>query len=470
MASESADDVPDLGYRDRAVRVEPYGVEHIPESERHGKPISQFRVWFAGNQNLTLMVLGFYPVLYGLSLWHSILAVLIGALLGAVGMGVLSGMGVRMGVPQQVQARGAFGFFGNCIPVALVNVFAAAGWTAVNTIFATWALQTVVPLPFWAAIAITTGIQFVIGVLGYNMIHLVAHWMTWVMFVLTVVMTVIALRSADWTFGSDPSAPYFSSESGGFVTMVGFFLAYLLAWMPFASDYSRYLPTDSSRRAVSFWTAAGNFVSLSWMGILGVLVAKAAGSVDFIPAVQKLTGGLAPIAMLSIVVSIWLANGINVYGGGISLLTIGLPVSRAVGVVILTLGALVMAVWAHDDVYGKFYAFLTLSGYFIAPYVCIIVLDWYLKSRPDRPLDELYDRSRAVEWGLIAWIAGCVASVPFWVWTHYTGAIAAAHPGMGDVSYYVSGAVGSIAYLATYKLKPLVSSRRAVPHTQESRV
>src|SRR3954451_16697061 len=109
---------PDLRYRDKVAAVEPYGVDAIPDSERHGKAISQFFIWFAAGMNFPIMVLGFLAVSYGLSLTASVTAIVAGSLVGSVLMGVLSRMGGRLGVAQQIQARGPLGFFGNFVPVA----------------------------------------------------------------------------------------------------------------------------------------------------------------------------------------------------------------------------------------------------------------------------------------------------------------------------------------------------------------
>jgi hypothetical protein len=42
---------------------------------------------------------------------------------------------------------------------------------------------------------------------------------------------------------------------------------------------------------------------------------------------------------------------------------------------------------------------------------------------------------------LTAWLVGIAAGVPFWQQTWFTGPIAAAHPQLGDLSYFVSFAV-----------------------------
>src|SRR3954470_18381252 len=153
----------DYHYRDKIAPVEPYGVDAIPDSERHGKPISQFFIWFAAGMNFPITVLGFLAVSYGLSLTASVTAIVAGSLVGSVVMGVLSRMGGRLGVAQQIQARGVLGFFGNFVPVAYVNVFAGIGWAAVTVILGGQALHALVPaVPFWLGSLALVLVQLVV--------------------------------------------------------------------------------------------------------------------------------------------------------------------------------------------------------------------------------------------------------------------------------------------------------------------
>src|SRR3954454_23632838 len=162
----------DYHYRDKIAAVEPYGVDAIPDSERHGKAVSQFFIWFAAGMNFPIMVLGFLAVSYGLSLTASVTAIVAGSFVGSVVMGVLSRMGGRLGVAQQIQARGPLGFFGNFIPVAYVNVFAGIGWAAVTVILGAQALTTLAPaIPFWVGALGLVSLQLVVAVYGYTMIH-----------------------------------------------------------------------------------------------------------------------------------------------------------------------------------------------------------------------------------------------------------------------------------------------------------
>src|SRR3954447_13202353 len=154
----------DFHYRDKIAAVEPYGVDAIPDTERHGKPISQFFIWFAAGMNFPVMVLAFFAVSFGLSMWAAITSILAGTFVGAVVMGVLSRMGGRLGVAQQIQARGPLGFFGNFIPVAYINIFAGIGWAAVTVILGGQALEALVPgIPYWLGTLVLVGVQLVVA-------------------------------------------------------------------------------------------------------------------------------------------------------------------------------------------------------------------------------------------------------------------------------------------------------------------
>jgi NCS1 family nucleobase:cation symporter-1 len=450
----------DRGYRDAVTKVEPYGVDHIPPQERQGKLHTQFTVWFSGNLLLTTILLGFYPVFYGLSLWQSISAVVVGSLLGSLMMGYLSAMGARLGVATQILGRGPLGYFGNFVPVAVVNAFASLGWAASTMVFGALAMTAATGIPYWlCALLIAVG-QGTLGVFGYNMIHFVNRWATIVIGALFVVITILALGKADTSMAVNPQADFFIGETGGWITSAGLFFAYLLTWAPFASDYSRYLPADIPMRKVAAYTGIGNFVALCWLGLTGVLVATAAGALGPIEGLQELTGGFATVALLTVAVAAAPASALNSYGGSLSLLVLRIPISRQVAAALVSALAFVVALLIKDNPYGPFYEFVLLTGYMIAPYVTAIAIDyWVFKRGTTARLAEYFDRSRVVEWGFVAWVLGCLASVPFMIWsTRYTGPIAKAHPGWGDLTYYVGGTVTALVLLAFLRARPL--SRR----------
>lgn len=446
-------------YGSSILRTEPFATEEIPTSERHGHPRQQFTLWFAANMVLAVLVSGFFSALFGLSVFQGLSAVAVGTLLGAVVMGLLAGIGSKLGVPQQVQGRGPMGYFANFVPIALLTVVSAIGWTAVNTVFAVIALQVLIDVPFWGAAVAIFAVQSVFAIWGHNLIHLINKIATVVLAVLFAVITVLSLQQVDFSLGVNADAPYYMGELAGWVTFAGFFFAYVMTWTPFASDFSRYLSQKTSHTKVMAYTAGGTFVAMMWLGGIGVLVSSFAGELEAIPALAELTGPWAPIAMVTVVLSTLPVSAMNLYGGSLSLLTIRVPVNRIVGVIIIAIISLGVTLLMQTNPYGSFYDFLLVLAYLVVPFSTVLLLDYYLRMRKAGALavKELFNTKRTIEWGFVAWVVGCLFSSLFWASALWTGPLASVFAQFGDVAY-LAGIIGAVvAYLAFRPLPPLSS-------------
>lgn len=158
-------------YGHNVLEVEPYGSEYIPLAERHGNPWSLATLWFSANMNPATWLLGGLAVtLFGFNLAQAEWIILIGNLIGALPVAVMSLYGPKLGVPQLVQSRAAFGFFGNFGP-ALLNVISCVGWYAVNSIPGVFAVVLLLHVSFLPGLVILVLIQVLLGVFGHNMIH-----------------------------------------------------------------------------------------------------------------------------------------------------------------------------------------------------------------------------------------------------------------------------------------------------------
>src|SRR5579875_4104347 len=60
------------------LRVEQRGIELIPESERPMKPAGLFWLWAGATWNVEFVVYGALMLLFGLTFWQAILAILVG--------------------------------------------------------------------------------------------------------------------------------------------------------------------------------------------------------------------------------------------------------------------------------------------------------------------------------------------------------------------------------------------------------
>ena len=103
-----------------SLQIERRSIDYIPASERHGSPRRLFFIWFGANMQVTAAATGAIAVLIGLSLPWALLALLIGNLFGVTFMAAHSAQGPKLGIPQMIQSRAQFGFYGAIVPLVLV--------------------------------------------------------------------------------------------------------------------------------------------------------------------------------------------------------------------------------------------------------------------------------------------------------------------------------------------------------------
>ncbi|MHB8919117.1 MAG: cytosine permease, partial [Desulfocucumaceae bacterium] len=181
-------------YQEKVLEVEPYGVEPIPKEERHGRSRQMFTIWFAINLNVVTWFTGFLGIEFGLSLKYAILAIIIGNITGAAFLALSSSIGAELGqplIPASKRAFGKTGVFG----LSFLNLVNNIGWLGVNLALAVMALQKILPLSYHSSLLLITIVTLLVAVYGYNFIHAFAHWMSLVMGVLFLIMSVITVQN-----------------------------------------------------------------------------------------------------------------------------------------------------------------------------------------------------------------------------------------------------------------------------------
>ena len=87
-----------------ARHIERRSIDWIPHGERHGSVTDLGTLWFVGNINLTGLVTGVAVLSSGADLGWTIIAGVIGSLLGTLFMALHSSQGPHLGLPQLVQS------------------------------------------------------------------------------------------------------------------------------------------------------------------------------------------------------------------------------------------------------------------------------------------------------------------------------------------------------------------------------
>ena len=455
-------------YGDRVIAVEPGGIEYIPEKERHGSPLALFWTWMSANMEFATIFVGFLPVLFfGMGFWDAALALVLGTALGSLTHAILSSWGPRYGVPQMVQARGAFGYLGNLLPAGLNTFTASVGWFIVNSVAGAFALSTLFgprllnwfELPFWLAFLIIVAAQVAIAFTGHNMVHTFERYAFPYLLIVFGVTAVVILAQANLGAGINAKAQGPLGETGAFTLTFTAAFGYAVGWNPYASDYTRYLPSSTSRFRTALWAGLGVFVSCAILEIVGAAAvtipagnpAPATPTDQFIKPLPSLLAGLV---LLGIALGTVTANVLNIYSGAMSFLTLGirLPlrirravVALAAGVVGYVVG---VALQAQVGPGSKYESFLLLISYWIAPFLAVVLVDYWLR-RGEYDEREFYDSRRRPWKGFVAMVAGIAVSFPFWnISGVVVGPVANSAPALGDITFVVGLIVTAVVYWA----------------------
>lgn len=237
-----------------AATLEQYTIAQIPASERHGRPRDLFTIWFSSNiMPLTFVTGALAPVVFKLPFGYSVVAILLGNLVGALFMALHSAQGPRLGVPQMIQSRGQFGMIGAVLVIAIA-VFMYVGFFASNIILGGQSINVLVHgvSTDWGIVICAVG-SLLITVFGYDMIHAVNRWAT-LLFGGAMVLAVIIIAARGLPADFFSAGAFTWSGFLGTVATTG--ILWQIAYAPYVSDYSRYMPADESVRS-TFWFSYG---------------------------------------------------------------------------------------------------------------------------------------------------------------------------------------------------------------------
>ncbi len=434
--------------------------------------------------------------MYGTSLRGAAIGLLAGNALGYAVVAMLSRMGPRLGVPQMVASRRTFGRDGNVVP-AVLAFLAGVGWFAIDSVFGAQALAALIHVSYGIALPLLLVVQVALAVYGYNAIHAFERFASVALVLGFATIAAVTLRYAHLGAGFDRHAPFAGGgETAGIVFSAALAFAYSVGWGPAASDYARYLPAWSDPRAVSAWAFFGGFVPSAVLELLGaaaVTATRAPGLATATPAdtiglLAHGNGAVAAIGLGTVLVGTLSANCLNLYSGALAALVAWdarrrLATALGVGAIFAALTLIVLTAARASDPAARFAPGVVAAAALAIALLAFAAVRWTLArwqsavavgalggilaagSADPTATAHLYENflglltTWAAPWAgvllatrgatsratnvraLAAWLAGILVSLPFWQQSWFTGPFAAAHPALGDVSYFVSFAV-----------------------------
>jgi NCS1 family nucleobase:cation symporter-1 len=451
--------------REQATRLELSTIQPIPLDQRHGTYGDLFTVWFGSNlMLLTIITGGLAVTVFALPFVWAAAALALGNLVGAVFMALHAAQGPTLGVPQMIQTRGQFGSYGSLLVVGIVIVM-YVGFLASNLVLGGQAIASIVPgMSDAPGIALIGVLSVIAAVYGYDLIHAYTR-------VMTYVSGAVLLLTAVWIVAVHGLPADFLSRNAfnlpGLLGTISAAALWQIAYAPYVSDYSRYMPRDTGVGAAfwaSYWGCTlGSFLPM----VLGAAVGLAAPKGSLIAGLALLTRGIAPLVLVVFSVGVAAANAMNLYCGALSTLTFGQtliprwsPGSRARAVIAIVLFALslVTALASKESFLVNYEDFILLLLYVLVPWTAINLVDYYLLRHGEYDVDSFFRRDGGI-YGRVngaavtCYAVGILVQLPFIASPLYMGPVARALGGI-DLSWIVGLAVTSPAYYWLAKRAP----------------
>ncbi|GBQ63468.1 purine-cytosine permease [Ameyamaea chiangmaiensis NBRC 103196] len=438
----------------------------VPEARRHGNALSLCLVWIGANQNIMSILTGMiYPRLCHLSLGWSILAILAGNLIGGVFMALHAAQGPRLGIPQMQQTRGQFGSVGSLLVVGIVIVMYVGFTATLLAIGRDQALEAFGPAAGQTPVWISAVVIAVLCVIGHGVIERFIGWFAGVAGVTFLLLGGVYLFSA----GGGLAHPFWQTPTlRDAIAGLSLGVLWQIAYAPYVSDYTRYLPSKTGEATAFRACLAGGVGGTAFPTIIGAMIGCTLFSGTPYDAVRAFSPVLPVLLFTVMITSTLVSCTMQIYCAALSSLTFvhtfrpaWHPTHRARGVAAALLLAACVAITVNlgNNVLDIINDVIELLLAVLSPWTAINLVDYYLVQHGAYDMPSLFRADGGIYGrfnrnALVCYAIGIAVQIPFLANALYTGPAARA---LGAVD--VSWAVGIIVPGVLYRLL----ARRTAP-------
>src|SRR5947199_7406730 len=260
--------------------IETHGIERVsPKTRTHVRIFDNFTMWLSANLVISTLALGTIAIPFlKLGFWDSVAVIIIFNALGVLPVAFFSTLGPKLGLRQMTISRFSFGWVGAII-MALFNVAACIGWSAVNVIVGG---QLIVALsngiiPLWVGILAIAILTTIVSIYGYRYVHRYERYAWIPMAIMFAIMAIVAAPHFSIVASSNTST---AAEIAALLSFGGAIYGFATGWSSYAADYNVNQPETTPSSRVFWLTFLGVFVPCVLLETLGVAFTTALTSVS----------------------------------------------------------------------------------------------------------------------------------------------------------------------------------------------
>ncbi len=466
--------------------VEVHGINPIPVTERWAKPRDVFGLIFGGANSVSTALLGTFPVVFGLTFWDGVLAIVLGVVVGSAILAPMVLFGPKNGTNNAVSSSAHFGAHGRLIGsmLALLGAFtflALAVWASGDAMLASLArlfgfpVSNVLSGVVYVVMAV---LLIVVCVYGYKLLVIMNRFVPPLVAVLFAVGIVVYASQGDFAHAvSVQVADRWSNPAyiGGFFGSMLIAMSCPISYGPFLGDYSRYVSRTVKRAPLISAVVLAQSASLVpflfghvTASVISVSDPKLLASGDYV-------GGLVasapawfflPLAVISILGGVTTGTSL-LYGTGLDFSSIVVRLNRVASTMLIG-GLTVVFVVIGKFVFDMVQSVTTLSTILVictVPWIAIMLIGFFTR-RGWYDVDSLMVFTRRQNGGkywfqhgwnvnaVVAWAVGAAAGVlSINLPGQFVGPFGDLAGGI-DISLLVALVVPSVIYGALLRVNP----------------
>lgn len=437
--------------------IEQKSYEFIPLEERRGKPKELFFTWYAANTVSTTLVTGALAIVIGLNFWWAALSIILGHALGAIVMALHSAQGPKLGIPQVMQSRAQFGYFGVILPMLIVFIM-YMGYGASNTVLVGQGINETLGININGTVLFSLIPMVLLAIYGQGLIQKSMKIYTIVYTIIFIILTFLVLGNISMEMLNRGGFSF-----SQFILATSISITWQITYGPYVSDHSRYMHPKESKKTFVY-SYLGSFLSSTWLMLLGAAVATMVIDGNVMGQIKELGGGLGTVIVILLSLGLIVINSLNIYGAGIILLSIAsnfvkftttIKIRVLASLLVGCLLALAATVGAGNFM-GYFQLYLGFILFFIVPWSVINLTDFYLLKRQDYKPDDFVEKNGVFGKlrlsSIIIYLITVISQIPFTNTGIYQGPISKMMDGL-DIAWVVGIVLSLSMYLGYEKMK-----------------
>lgn len=375
--------------------IEQRGIERVPENERTDTSLANVgTMWLSANMVISSFAIGTLgQAIFYMGFLDTTLTIIFFNLLSIIPVAFFSGFGPKFGLRQMVLSRFYFGWWGVRV-IAVFNILACVGWSAVNVIVGSQLIYAVNHgVKEFAGIIIIAVCTAIITVFGYKVVHVYEKW-SWIPVTAIFIVVIVQFsRSGTFTYQHPTSGP---AEAASVLSLGASVFGFGTGWTSYAADYTVYQPPTQSRTKVFIWTYGGLIIPLLFTEILGAAIMTGAlsspvyassyedaavGGLLNAVLVENSLGKFGQFCLIVLALSIIANNCPNIYSIALSVQLLGKPFQRVPRFVWTLLGTVIYVAIAIPGAHhfnSTLENFMLLIGYWLAIYEAIALSEHFI--------------------------------------------------------------------------------------------